>query len=134
MIDSQLEAAIRSAWSKATAVEPTQWTDDNPAAGHCDVTALAVRERGGGDLVQAQVFRDGELSEHHYWNMLPDGTELDLTREQFDGAEDFGEPHRMDDAFFAQAGPMQPSLIRRFALFNSRLDASLNAAVEERRP
>ena len=48
-----------------------------------------VRETVGGDLKMAQVFRNGELSEHHFWNVLPDGSEMDLTSSQFDGSETF---------------------------------------------
>jgi hypothetical protein len=42
------------------------------------VTALVVQDQLGGDLVRARI--DGES---HYWNRLPSGQELDLTREQF---------------------------------------------------
>ena len=37
-----------------------------------------------GKLLIAEVVRsDGSRQGVHYWNLLPDGTELDLTREQF---------------------------------------------------
>ncbi len=122
MIDQELTAAIEAAWSQVTAAGDNLWSESNPAAGHCDVTSLIVRESVGGDLRMAQVFRGGELSEHHYWNVLPDGTELDLTKAQFDGSETFGEATLMNDEFFASAGPMNPDLVSRLDMFRSAVD------------
>ena len=127
MIDLTLETAIRSAWCAATASGDAPWTHANPPAGHCDVTALIIRERKGGDVQLAQVFREGDLSEHHYWNVLPDGTELDLTSEQFDGTEAFGEATTMDAAFFAAAGPMRREVLRRLDDFRRAVDGHLAA-------
>jgi 8-oxo-dGTP pyrophosphatase MutT (NUDIX family) len=59
------------------------WHPGNPSRGQCGVTAMVVREVLGGDLVLGQVTAGGEPAGHHYWNRLPDGTELDLTRDQF---------------------------------------------------
>lgn len=104
MIPDELATSIRLAWSADTAAADNTWSIDNPSAGHCDVTSLLVREKIGGDLRMAQVFRNGELCEHHFWNVLPNGTELDVTREQFDGSETFGPVTEMDAVFFAAAG------------------------------
>ena len=126
MIDFRLETAIRSAWSATTAAGDNVWTSTNPSAGHCDVTSLVIRERLGGNLQLAQVFRNGELSEYHYWNTLPDGTEVDLTADQFDGTETFRNSTTLDAAFFASAGPMQPDLVRRLDGFRSMVDDNLS--------
>lgn len=96
---------------------------ENPAAGHCDVTSLLLRETVGGDLKMAQVFRNGELSEHHFWNVLPDGSEMDMTSSQFDGSETFGEATLLDKPFFDAAGPMNAELVRRFDLFRAAVAA-----------
>lgn len=125
MIDSKLEAAIRDAWGAATSAADNNWETTNPSAGHCDVTSLVVREHIGGDLKLAQVFRNGELSEHHYWNVLPDGTEVDLTADQFDGTETFGDATLLDAAFFASAGPMRPELVQRLDHFRRGVDSHL---------
>jgi hypothetical protein len=38
----------------------------------------------GGQLMLAEVhWPNGALQGYHYWNVLPDGTEVDLTIEQF---------------------------------------------------
>ncbi|UQT55622.1 hypothetical protein M4V62_11240 [Streptomyces durmitorensis] len=83
-----LHAALRAAWSADTCspddVARAPWTADNPAWGHCDITALVVHDLFGGQLVVGEVWSaDGEQQGHHWWNRLPSGVELDLTREQF---------------------------------------------------
>jgi hypothetical protein len=45
------------------------------------VTALIVQDELGGRLLRAST-----PGGSHYWNLLEDGTELDLTREQFGGS------------------------------------------------
>lgn len=72
-----LDLALRLAWCAETSSDPT-WSAKNPALGQCAVTALVVQDRLGGDLLRTTV--DGVS---HYFNRLPDGTELDLTRDQF---------------------------------------------------
>lgn len=125
MIEHSLKTAISSAWSHETASDAESWSEGNPAAGHCDVSSLVLREHVGGDLRMAQVFRNGQLSEHHYWNRLPDGSDLDLTAAQFDGTETFGPATEMDAAFFAEAPPIRPELFDRLDRFRSAVDAAI---------
>jgi hypothetical protein len=96
--------AVTAAWSLDTCdpVDRHEWSPDNPARGQCGVTALVVSDLLGGRLVEARVFLGGEPVEYHYWNELPDGTHVDLTRQQFTRGETFGEeivlpPRRPDD-------------------------------------
>ncbi|MEV0375457.1 hypothetical protein AB0I10_37830 [Streptomyces sp. NPDC050636] len=37
----------------------------------------------GGDLMLGEAFAYGQQRGYHWWNRLPAGTELELTREQF---------------------------------------------------
>jgi hypothetical protein len=54
---------------------------------------LTVHDLLGGELLIAEVLRtDGSRQGVHYWNLLPDGTEIDLTREQFASNEVVQEP------------------------------------------
>ncbi len=69
---------IRAAWSRGTSALPEEWSPANPARGQCAVTALVLQDAIGGKLVRAKV-----NGEPHYWNLLDDGTELDLTLRQF---------------------------------------------------
>ncbi len=89
---SEIEAAIRASWSLDTAEEDDGWTPNNPSRGQCDVTCLVVHDIFGGEVLAADVYRDGERVEAHMWNRLPGGLELDLTREQFRNGEVIGEP------------------------------------------
>lgn len=73
-----LRRALRAAWARDTTADPDRWNPNNPAWGQCAVTALVVQDILGGQLLRCH----GPCGSH-YWNRLPDGTELDLTREQF---------------------------------------------------
>lgn len=87
-----LEAAIRESWSRATSADPDEWTAENPARGQCDATAVVLRAYLGGEILVADVLRDGRRLERHAWNRLPSGLTLDLTRDQFRAGELLGAP------------------------------------------
>jgi hypothetical protein len=74
----RLRSSLAHAWGRETSAAPHDWTDTNPALGQCAVTALIVHDEFGGELLRAMV---GGMS--HYWNRLPSGEEVDLTRQQF---------------------------------------------------
>ncbi|WOI61177.1 alpha/beta fold hydrolase [Streptomyces fradiae] len=86
-----IEAALRASWAADTCspddVERAPWTGGNPSRGHCDVTALVVHDLLGGDLVYGEVRLGGGRLGYHWWNRLPSGAEVDLTREQFRDGE-----------------------------------------------
>ena len=95
----ELEAAVRAAWSRDTCdpVDLADWSPARPARGQCGSTALTVHDVLGGQLLIAEVRRtDGSRQGVHYWNLLPDGTELDLTREQFSADEVIQQPQILD--------------------------------------
>jgi hypothetical protein len=82
----RIAAAMRRHWSLDTCdpVDQGDWSPDNPSRGQCGVSALVLQELVGGELLVAQVlFADGTHQGVHYWNLLPSGTEVDLTRDQF---------------------------------------------------
>ncbi|MFE9582905.1 hypothetical protein ACFYO1_41490 [Nocardia sp. NPDC006044] len=82
-----IEQALRDSWAADTCspddVARAAWDLGNPAWGHCDITALVLHDVFGGELLLGEVYLDGERRGYHWWNQLPDGTEVDLTREQF---------------------------------------------------
>jgi hypothetical protein len=91
---SVVEQVIRASWSAASC-DPVDepWSPENPAKGQCGVTALVLQDHLGGELVMAEVLNaDGSRQGVHYWNRLPDGVDVDLTREQFVGGEVVQEP------------------------------------------
>ena len=85
-MEERVESAVRAAWCRETCDESdlADWSPENPARGQCGVTALTVHDLLGGDLLVAEVLLpDGSRQGVHWWNRLPDGREVDLTREQF---------------------------------------------------
>jgi len=74
----KLEEAIAESWEIDTCYPPWQdrWSEENPALGQCAVTSLVVQDYLGGELVYC-------MHNHHYWNRLPSGKEIDFTRQQF---------------------------------------------------
>jgi hypothetical protein len=88
----QIEDAIRASWGPDTVDPDDGWNPANPARGQCDVTCLVVHDMFGGEILAADVYRDGERVEGHMWNRLPGGLQLDLTREQFVDGQVVGEP------------------------------------------
>jgi len=73
-----LARRLEGSWTRETSADPPHWSAGNSAYGQCAVTALVVQDYFGGELLRARV--DG-IS--HYWNRLPAGLEVDLTRKQF---------------------------------------------------
>ncbi|GHH95250.1 YunG family protein [Streptomyces capillispiralis] len=78
-----LDRALRACWAADTCSpdDLADWRPDNPARGHCDLTALVVHDVFGGDLVVGEVHLAGSPRGFHWWNRLSSGVELDLTRE-----------------------------------------------------
>lgn len=69
---------LRKAWCRETSSVPEEWSQENPARGQCVPTALVLQDLLGGILLRGVV---GE--ESHYWNMLPEGAEIDMTIVQY---------------------------------------------------
>jgi hypothetical protein len=88
-----LEGVLASCWDENTCDPADDWDPANPAIGHCGVTAMAVLELLGGELLEAEVRQaNGERNGVHYWNRLHSGLEVDLTRQQFRQGERLTEP------------------------------------------
>lgn len=81
----QLARALRGSWGPDTCApeDVSDWSRDNPARGQCANTALVVHDHFGGVLMCGEVQVAGAWVDFHWWNQLPDGQEVDLTREQF---------------------------------------------------
>jgi hypothetical protein len=78
LTEAELEKTIAKSWSRETSDDPRRWSCDNPARGQCAVTALIVQDFFGGDLLHGYINWTP-----HYWNLLPNRFELDLTKNQF---------------------------------------------------
>ncbi|NKZ04236.1 YunG family protein [Actinomadura latina] len=89
---TRIEEALRACWAADTCspddLARAPWHPGNPAWGQCDITALVVNDLFNGDLVVGEVHAaDGEKQGYHWWNRLPSGVEIDLTRDQFQGGQ-----------------------------------------------
>lgn len=123
---SQLEQAIRSAWSLDTCDPSPQarseWRPDNPARGQCGVTALVLHDLLGGELLIAPVTAADQPAGWHYWNRLAGSTEVDLTRDQFGPGEQVGDPKVVT----RPAGPPRRGAAQ-YALLRDRVLATLGS-------
>jgi hypothetical protein len=126
VIPADLEAAIRASWATDTC-DPVDlpWSADNAPRGQCGVTALVIQDRLGGDLIMATVHNaDGSRQGVHYWNRLPDGTELDLTRDQFTAGEVI-----QDDAIVQERkGDEAGRMLWQYLALKDRVAAALSGA------
>lgn len=119
-------AAIRAAWALDTCdpVDVPLWTPERPSRGQCAVSALTLCDLLGGELLLADVVHaDGSPQGVHYWNRLPDGSEVDLTRDQFAAGERIGEPRAVPVPPLADRGTAR--LGGQAALVRERTFASL---------
>lgn len=119
-----LDRAFRASWAADTASpdDVDDWHPDNPAWGHCDVTALVVHDLVGGEMVMAEVHVDGVQRGFHWWNRLTSGLELDLTLEQFR----CGETLRNVQVKQRPPGPL-PRRWEAYLLLRERVGAHLGA-------
>ena len=85
----RLATVLSGAWSKETSYDPVGWSLRNTAWGQCAVTALIVQDLFGGELFCAKVKSGPWRGSDHYWNLLPNNLEVDLTRRQFRASAEF---------------------------------------------
>lgn len=80
-----VRAALRASWGPDTCYPDARkaWGSDNPARDQCGMTALVIQDLLGGELIIGEVQVDARKVSNHYRNRLPDGTEVDLTGDQF---------------------------------------------------
>jgi len=72
----KLRKQLELVWDEQTS--QGGYTSEHPSVGQCVPTSLLVQELFGGELLRVI---NKDIS--HYFNRLPDGTEVDLTRDQF---------------------------------------------------
>ncbi len=107
----RIEAALRDSWSRTTSDDPDEWTPDWSTRGQCGVTAYVVQALLGGEILVAPVHGSHLENEHHAWNRLPSGEEVDLTHDQFRAGETLGEPW-VGEVFVEDRGELLLRLVR----------------------
>jgi len=97
---AQVVAAVTASWSVETCHATSEYVaagrPGDRSRGQCGTTALVLQDLLGGELLVAQVQVNGAPDGVHYWNQLPGGREIDLTRTQFSPAETLGDAKRVD--------------------------------------
>lgn len=107
-----LASAIAQAWSRETA---STYTEADPARGQCSVTALAVHQLLGGEILKTPT-PDGM----HFYNGL-DGRRVDLTAAQFRTPPSYADlPSGPEEAMTDTSPAQLAALIQRI----ERSDAS----------
>lgn len=70
---------------KETSLASDGWSTENPLYGHCAVVSLVAQNLFGGELLRASLENTVFATmRSHYWNKLPDGSEVDFTKLQFE--------------------------------------------------
>lgn len=111
-----LSERLHAAWGPDTSYWPDTWTAENPAHGQCAVTSLIVLELLGGEIVKGEAFMlGGHRWVRHYWNVLEDGTSVDLTAQQF------GEAYELREEGTADPDRLRRSIGKRYELLRGRL-------------
>lgn len=118
-----LSEALRTSWDRATAYpsDAANWTEDNPSLGQCAVTSLIVNNLFGGRIHRNSKFR-------HYWNELPSGRIVDLTREQFKTDEEIRSEGSVSRNNLLEGERAAEARTReRYELLGGRLESSLSS-------
>ncbi|MEK7118366.1 MAG: hypothetical protein AAB869_02035, partial [Patescibacteria group bacterium] len=101
------------------------WTPENPLYAHCAVVALVAQDIFGGNLLRASLEPYPEFAHmrSHYWNVLPDGKEVDFTEPQFLGHRPqlVGEPRTRSYVLFDPKTGEPREIIQRYKLLAFRL-------------
>lgn len=97
---------LRKAWSAETGAN---WRPDNPAAGQCSVTALAVQDERGGEILKTDVG-----GAWHFYNRI-DGRRVDFTMSQFDS------PIFYDDLLSNRQEAFADTSVRQYEVLRRRL-------------
>lgn len=94
----EIGSALRASWGGDTAYASDAYMargTDRLSRGQGWTTALVVQELLGGDLMVADLEHEGRVDGVHYWNVTPDGVEVDLTRDQLTPHERLVDPRRV---------------------------------------
>jgi hypothetical protein len=77
-IEQKIKKAFRRSWDEKTCYPflRNEWNENLPEVGQCAVTALVIQEFYGGEIAFNK-------RRNHFFNHLPSGQIIDLTRKQF---------------------------------------------------
>ena len=118
---ADLRLELERLWAADTSADPERWTAGNGSYGHCAVAAMICQDLFGGTLRRGVV-----NGVSHYWNRLPDGTDVDLTSDQF-GGDVAATDVRDRDRDYVNS---HPATLTRYQLLTERLTERLQRRAE----
>ena len=119
---NEFSRALGRSWCEATA--KGAWSPECPALNQCAVTALVVQDCFGGELLRCEMTN----GDSHYWNLLPDGAEVDLTAGQFEYID--AKPLRETAVIRGRDYVLSfPDTRKRYELLHSRLQPVMTCCI-----
>jgi hypothetical protein len=118
----KIENALYKAWSKDTTYPDTkeQWSERNKASGQCAPTSLVIYDLFGGRLIY-------DKTNFHIWNELPDGTQLDFSRTQFEENREFKiYKYKTRDDVLYDENAQRTNMLERYTLLKQNFQKTYN--------
>jgi hypothetical protein len=100
----EIMSALYKSWSLKSS---TKWSEDNPAAGQCGVTALVVNDLLGGEIKKTKL-QNG----WHFYNVL-NGTRYDFTESQFTETVEYMDQSSSREEAFSDTNDSQYSYLKQ---------------------
>lgn len=131
-----LQKIIQISCSAETSADPENWTEDNPLYGHCAIIAILVQSGCEGYLLRASLesVKGYEQMRSHYWNLLPNGIEIDMSSGQFKGNDrklvPAGQAMKDGKVITAESLLANESTAKRYALLEKRFLENLKGPLK----
>ena len=127
---NELKEFLEKSWSRETSAYPDEWSEDNPAWGHCLTgAAIIIQDYFGGEILYAKIKIKSLGLRSHYWNKL-NGVEIDLTRKQFPEGVIIPEGKIISREILNQALKILPDFSRRYEILKTKIEAAKRAKRE----
>lgn len=114
----RLKELFKRIWSTDTCYPGSkdEWSVENPSLGQCAVTSLLINEIFGGKILFNKEY-------HHYWNLLEDGSEIDLTKDQFGAqAQIKAEGEASRDYILYSENAKRSETLKRYKILKKRFE------------
>jgi hypothetical protein len=117
VISKILTHAIKKSWDEKTCFPEVKnsWNPEIPELGQCAVTALLINEKCGGEIIFNKDY-------NHYWNILPNGNEIDLTKRQFSTRISGSTEHITRSKVLFSKGAKKARTFDRYELLKTRVN------------
>jgi hypothetical protein len=105
----EIRKILENTWDKRSCYEKeVEGANKNSKSyGQCYATAGTIKILFGGKLLKNK-------EKKHYWNLLPDGTEVDFTSDQFKGGDGIKPIFKGETAKLNRKNPRVKHLLKKF--------------------